>query len=98
MADLLNTTTNSCKEIIVLGDFNLRFILSKETDRKSMRSVLSDYHLHQIIDKLTQNKGHMIDWLTTSEDCSVIEDLQVKDKAVSDHFVGTFSLNISKPK
>ena len=63
-----------------------------------MRSVLSDYHLHQIIDKPTQNKGHNIDWLITSEDCSFIENLQVIDKAVFDHFVVTFSLNITKPK
>ena len=63
-----------------------------------MRSVLSDYHLHQIIDKATQNKGHIIDWLILSEDCSFIANLQAMDKAVSDHFVLAFSLNISKSK
>ena len=97
MADLLNTTINSCKQIIILGFFNLHFESSKETIAKSMRSVLSDCHLHQIIDKPTQNKGH-IDWLMTSEDCSFVENLQVIDKALSDHFVVIFPLNISKSK
>ena len=98
MADLLKTTINSCKQIIVLGDFKLQFDSSKETYAKSMRSSLSEYHLHQIIDKPTQNKGHIIDWLITPEDCSFIENLQVIAKAVSDHLVVTFSLNISKPE
>ena len=53
MADLLNKIINSCRQIIVLGDFNLNFDSFKETYAKSMRSVLSDSHLHQIIEKPT---------------------------------------------
>ena len=56
MADLPDTTINLCNQIIVLGDFNLHFGSCKETFAKSMRAVLSDYHLHQIIDKPTQTK------------------------------------------
>ena len=57
-----------------------------------MLDLLIPRSLMQIIDKPTQRAGHILDWVIT-EDSSIISDVYVVDKAVSDHSVITFNIN-----
>ena len=88
---------NRC-ELIILGDFNLHYDDPSQTYAKEMITLLSNRSLVQIIDKPTQRKEHILDWVVKREDDCNIHNVEVLDKCISDHSVITFHLNISKPQ
>ena len=58
-----------------------------------MIDLLNMRNLCQIIDKPTQRAGHTLDWVIC-EDTNFISNVNICDKAISDHSVITFNINI----
>ena len=81
---------------VILGDINLHFDVPSETYMKQMINILYVRQLHQFVDKPTHRMGHILDWIITN-DLDLLSDLDIVDKALSDHYVITCSMNFPKP-
>ena len=94
--ELLEDLTTRCLKLVVIGDINLHFDSNSDPNVKSLKSLFPTLHLVQHISVPTHRRGHTLDWLIASEDIS-IQDIEVVDKLLSDHFVMSFSFNLRKP-
>ena len=88
----------NCCDLVIIGDFNLHFDNDTETYAQEMKMLLSNRSFTQIIDKPTQRKNHILDWVVAKENDNTIHNVDVVDKCISDHYVITFHMNVSKPK
>ena len=87
----------STKDLFVIGDFNLHFESNSETYATQVKRALKERNLDQLISVPTHVRGHTIDWLVTNAP-DLIANLTVEDKALSDHFLVSFVLKLSKPR
>ena len=90
--DFLDKYLPTNDQFLILGDFNLHFDCPSDTYVKQMLNLLIPRNLKQIINKPTQRAGHILDWVVT-EDSSIISDVNIVDKAISDQSVITFNIN-----
>ena len=82
---------------VVIGDFNLHFDVQTNPDVQKLCSLLSDQSFTQIVDEPTHKRGHILDWLVTAEDSTLIHDVSVSENLLSDHKSLFFSLSLSRP-
>ena len=87
----------STKDLFVICDFNLHFESNSETYATQVKRALKERNLDQLISVPTHVRGHTIDWLVTNAP-DLIANLTVEDKALSDHFLVSFVLKLSKPR
>ena len=95
--DFLDTLTFLNKEVLIVGDINLHFDEPNDRYVKKMIDILSARNLIQIVNKPTHRNGHIIDWIIVDAQNTKLFNVNVLDKALSDHFVVTFDLNLKKP-
>ena len=88
---------NSTKDLIIIGDVNLHFDCNSETYSVMLKKTLKDYALKQLVNVPTHVRGHTLDWLITNA-CELVVDLNVHDRCLSDHFLISFNLPLSKPR
>ncbi|GFR84543.1 ATP-dependent DNA helicase [Elysia marginata] len=86
------------QQIILLGDTTFHYDSTTDNYVKKLKTMLNNRNLHQAIDEPTHIKTHTLDWLILREDDTSIYGIQVSDKALSDHFVITFTIPIDRPK
>ena len=91
--DFLENHLTSNEKCIILGDFNLHFDCPDNTYVKQMIDLLNMRNLSKIVDKPTQRAGHTLDWII-SEDTKFISNVNICDKAISDHSVITFNIDM----
>ena len=94
--ELLEDLATRSLKLVVLGDINLHFDSDSDPNVKSLKSLSPTLHLVQHISVPTHRRGHTLDRLIASEDIS-IQDIEVVDKLLSDHFVMSFSFSLRKP-
>ena len=94
--ELLEDLATRCLKLVVIGDISLHFDSNSDPNVKSLKSLFPTLHLVQHISVPTHRRGHTLDWLIASEDIS-IQDIEVVDKLLSDHFLMSFSFNLRKP-
>ncbi|KAL8599762.1 hypothetical protein ACOMHN_042526 [Nucella lapillus] len=94
--DLIDTLVPLPK-FTLLGDINLWYDSVSDHYACTLKSKLSDQNLSQLVNVLTQKKGHILDWIITNQPEDII-DLTVVDKQISDHFLISFSLRLCKPR
>ena len=82
---------------VVIGDFNLHFDVQANPDVQKLCSLLSDQSFTHIVDEPTHKRGHILDWLVTSKDSTLIHDVSVSENLLSDHKSLFFSLSLSRP-
>ena len=92
----LEDLATRCLKLVMLGDISLDFDSNSDPNMKSLKSLFPTLHLIQHVSVPTHHRGHRLDWLIASEDIS-IQDIEVVDKLLSDHFVMSFSFNLRKP-
>ena len=90
--DYISTNVNS----VIIGDINVHYDVKSDLNTQRMCDILNIRNLFQLCDKPTHVKGHILDWLITS-DSSFFSNLKIADMAISDHFTVSFNLNIPKP-
>ncbi|GFR76999.1 hypothetical protein ElyMa_005813900 [Elysia marginata] len=96
--DLIDSYVTDQQQIILLGDINFHYDSTTDNYVKKLKTMLNNRNLRQAIDEPTHIKTHTLDWLILREDDTSIYDIQVADKALSDHFVITFTIAIDRPK
>ena len=82
---------------VVIGDFNLHFDVQTNPDVQKLCSLLSEQSFTQIVDEPTNKSGHILHWLVTAEDSTLIHDVSVSENLLSDHKSLFFSLSPSRP-
>ena len=87
----------SCEKLIVVGDVNVHFEKTSDGSVLKVKNILESLNLQQLVCAPTQRFGHTLDWVITN-DLSIVLDLTVEDKAISDHFCISFGLNLQKLK
>ena len=85
------------KDFFVIGDVNLHFDSDKETYSVILKNALKDRNLDQLVNVPTHVKGHTLDWLVTNAS-ELIENLSVDDRGLSDHFLVSLHLRLTKLK
>ena len=96
--DLLDMYLFDQHHLVFIGDFNLHFDSDIETYALQMKTCLHNRNLKQIVRKPTQKSNHILDWVIVRDDDELIQNIDVIDKCLSDHYVITFNVIMSKPK
>ena len=86
-----------CGHLVFLGDFNLHFDSEVEFYAQTMKTCLHNRNLIQLVNKPTQVKNHILDWVIVRDDDILVQNIDVSDKCLSDHYVISFTVNGSKP-
>jgi len=96
-ATLLSGYLTTPGSLFVCGDINLHMDIQEDRNVKKLNDVLSDLGLVQHITEPTHKAGHMLDIVLDKDTDNVVEDVNVVDVALSDHFLITFSLKLDRP-
>ncbi|KAK6178318.1 hypothetical protein SNE40_013117 [Patella caerulea] len=83
---------------LILGDFNIQLNNLSKHDSKKVLSLLDHIGYNQHVDQATHKSGNTLDWVITPCDSSLVLDIQVEDRQISDHFLITVNLNLCKPR
>ena len=81
----------------MIGDVNLHFDNDNDPYVGKLKKALHDRNLEQVVRVPTHVKGHILDWVITNAN-NILQDLKVDDRGLSDHFIITLYLRLSKPK
>ena len=96
--DLLDCYASEKQQVVFLGDINFHYDSTTDNYVKTLKAMLSDRNLQQVVDKPTHKNKHILDWLIKRDNDDSVNAIQVLDKALSDHFVVYFNiLNASIP-
>ena len=96
-SDLLEQYITAPGDLLITGDFNFHYDQPNSTDVSRPRTLLHDNRLRQVIHELTHQKGHTLDWLVVSEDCS-LHQAGVMDLTLADHKAVVCQLPFEHPK
>ena len=96
-SDLLEQYITAPGDLLITGDFNFHYDQPNSTDVSRPRTLLHDNRLRQVIHERTHQKGHTLDWLVVSEDCS-LHQAGVMDLALADHKDVVCQLPFEHPK
>ena len=86
-------------DLIILGDFNVDYSKSRHPDRRSLKILVDDSNMRQIINtptRITYFCKSIIDLILTNIDPTNIMDSGVRNITISDHL--PIFINVKKPK
>jgi hypothetical protein len=95
-SDLLEVRNTSSGKLIILGDFNFHWGNQSDPDTQRVKEILDSYNLVQHIDSPTHTSGHILDWVVTRKDDSIVSDTDVSIP-LSDHHCINTTLNLRRP-
>lgn len=96
--DLLDRYAAETGQIILLGDINFHYDSITDCYTNKLKTMLHNRNLRQIVEVPTHIKKHTLDWIIIRDDDSCISNLEVLDKALSDHCVISFDIFTEKPE
>ena len=91
-AELLDLYTISSESFVIAGDFNIH-VETDSPDSNKFREMLDIYDLKQHVNEPTHREGHTLDIVLTPNIASCMDDVEVIDTDISDHFLDQFLLN-----
>ena len=95
--DFLESAIIRPGNICILGDFNIAWDKTEDTERSEFASLLSSFGLLQHVKEQTHTKGHTIDFIITLSDANLLTHHTVDD-LLSDHYLVQAFLKLSKPE
>ena len=90
-AELLDLYTISSESFVIAGDFNIH-VETDSPDSNKFREMLDIYDLKQHVNEPTHREGHTLDVVLTPNIASCMDDVEVIDTDISDHFLVSFKL------
>ena len=78
--------------ILIAGDFNIHIDNSSMDSATKFIQILDQYNLQQHVNGATHTKGHTLDLVITKRDDSIIDNVQIANCDISDHYSVFFSL------
>ncbi|KAK6191023.1 hypothetical protein SNE40_002773 [Patella caerulea] len=95
--DLLYETFHSTSRLLLVGDLNLHLDDAKCSISNKFYDILNSFNLRQHTTGSTHRKGHLLDVVITRVLDDTVEDVNICDDLVSDHFSIFTKLKINKP-
>ena len=85
------------QNVFIFGDFDIHYEKFADCNVSSLRTLLDEHDLKQVIDVPTHISGHTLDLCIyrCPDICSISPD--VKNMCLSDHFVDSVTLPFPKP-
>ena len=83
---------------IIAGDINIHCDNADDSLTIQLNKLLSAFNLTQVIDVPTHKKGHILDVAITHTKETKISEVEVRDIALGDHFLLSFSIDCSVPR
>ena len=77
--------------LIIVGDFNINWLDSNDSERKQFYILLQTFGLVQRIDMPTYQNGHLLDYIITRESGDFASNFRVSNE-ISDHMALQVSL------
>ena len=75
--------------IILGGDANIHLDIALDCDTKKFLDICYTFNLLQLVDSITHNKGHQLDFLITNNK-KIIKDVYLNNISLSDHYLIQF--------
>ena len=94
LLDFINLKTN----VMLIGDFNVHFDERDHTVTRKITDLLDVHDLVQLVTVPTHQHGHTLDALVVRASDSLVCDVSVQDKLVSDHFFVSCKLKLAPVK
>ena len=91
--DLLDNYLITNDHLVLLGDINLHYDSEVEFYAQKMKTCLRNRNLTQLINEPTHIKNHILDWVIVRDDDDLVQNIEVSDKCLSDHYVVSFNIN-----
>ena len=96
--DLLDSYASEKQQVVFLGNINFHYDSTTDNYVKTLKAMLNERNLQQVVDQPTHKNKHILDWLIKRDDDDSVNAIEVFDKALSDHFLVYFNiLNASIP-
>ena len=92
LPDLLDYVKNHPGFACLVGDMNINFDNSLQSQKKQTLTTLSLYDLVNVIIVPTHRSGHIIDWVRPDDD--IHPKSNVTDSLESDHYCTKYYLNV----
>ena len=93
---LLEALVTAPGSLLMAGDFNFHVDVPSDRDAQRFLRLLETFNLKQHINAPTHRSGHTLDLVITRSDENVASKFDVYDPSVSDHFVVSCTLSLSK--
>jgi exonuclease III len=95
-ANFLELNTSSSCKLIIVGDFNFHWDSSDNQDTRHIRDMIDSFNLTQHVSEPTHNSGHILDWVISRSDDSIVSNVEVSIP-ISDHHCINATLNLKRP-
>ena len=96
--NLLSYLATNKADFSIHGDFNFHYDNQSSSDVAKLMTMLDDFSLCQLISEPTHRKGHILDWIITRSQDSLLTFDDVKEyPSLSDHKALFSHLNMAKP-
>ena len=76
-------------DIILGGEANIHLDIALDCDTKKFLDICYTFNLLQLVDSITHNKGHQLDFLITNNK-KIIKDVYLNNISLSDHYLIQF--------
>jgi len=86
------STTN--EEIVMLGDFNVHVDDITDANCLKLKDILESHNLGQYVKDETHTAGHILDLVISRKDNTIIDNVEVLDRTISDHNLIAVNLKI----
>ena len=83
---------------VFTGDMNSHYDDPSDRAVNTIKTLLHDHSLFQLIDGPTHTHGHILDWLIVRDVNSQVDSVTVRDLQISDHKAIFFCVSVKKPK
>ena len=82
--------------LIIVGDFNINWLDTSDSERRNLFNILETFGLVQRIELPTYQNGNLLDYIITRQSNDIASDFMVSDK-ISDHMALHASLSCQRP-
>ena len=93
LAEQLATASGN---LLIVGDLNLHLDAGNDLDAMKFQSILESFNLKQHVTVPTHSRGHTLDLIITRSDVDLVDDIVVKNPALSDHLAVLCKLKLKK--
>ena len=86
------------KNLYILGDFNIHVNDVSDKPARDFLEMIESLNMRQHVDTETHEAGNTLDLLISHRDDNLVENVQVENSHISDHYTVIFDFQLEKPK
>ena len=96
---LMDGHTTTPGQLLLVGDFNLRYEQLQDTNVKRFHELIDNVNCSQLVNEETHERGHILDLvITRNEDSHFVKNLTISPLIYCDHYTIAFELPCMRSK